>query len=108
MKKISLQVEPGICGFSCKIEASQINKHLAKIDISESGCKQIQGLSSYINELTTQDLFTPHTKNQVFKAVEKAGCHLSCPVPIAIVKACEVALDLALPKDVTIKFTNNT
>ncbi len=104
MKKVTLKIEPGICGFSCEISAFQLGKHLARIEINESDCEQIQGVNMTINELTTQDLFTPLTKNRIFKAAEAAGCHLSCPVPAAIVKAAEVALELALPKDVTITF----
>lgn len=43
------------------------------------------------------------TKKFIFLAAQKAGCHLSRPVPVAIVKASEVVLGLALPKDVSLQ-----
>ena len=33
-----------------------------------------------------------------------SGCHLSCAIPAAIIKVAEVALELALPQEVHIKF----
>ncbi len=46
----------------------------------------------------------PVTRNPVYIAAQQSGCHPSCPVPGAIVKAAEVALELALPGDAIIRF----
>ncbi len=104
MDNVSLSVKPGICGFDCMIKAQESGKRIASIEIAESDCTMIQKLSRNISEISMQDLFVPLTKNPIFIAAEQAGCHLACPVPVAIVKACEVTLGLAVKKDVSILF----
>lgn len=70
----------------------------------ESECGQIQQLGSCLERLSMKDLFLPHTKNPVFLCAETARCHLACPIPMSVIKAAEVALGLALPKDATLTF----
>ena len=105
VKQVSLDVMPGICGFTCKIRAASPDKQSAAIEIVESGCTMVNELASEVKELTMQDIFTPLTQNRVFQSAEKAKCHLACPVPVAVVKAAEAAMILALPEDVSISFT---
>ena len=104
MEIINISVEPGICGFCCQVQAWQQNKHSASVKITGSECELIQKLAENIKEVTLHDIFTSHTRNPVFKAAELAGCHLTCPVPVAVLKAAEVALELALPKNASISF----
>ncbi len=105
MKKIVVSVNPGICGFSCQVIATRTSKRAAAVEIIGSECEMINDLAAHLTEITIKDLFKPHTKNLIFNCTEQAHCHLCCPVPIAIIKASEVALELALPKDVLIQFT---
>jgi hypothetical protein len=107
METIRILVEPGICGFSCQVEAKQKDKHNAIVEITGSECELIQKLVGSLKEVTLSTIFTPHTKNPVFKAAELAGCHLTCPVPVAVLKAAEVALELALPKKASISFVQH-
>jgi hypothetical protein len=58
--------------------------------------------------ISLRDLFLPMPRNPAYIAAEKSGCHPSCAVPTAILKAVEVALGVALPKEVRIKFKNET
>ena len=104
MEKVTVSVNPGICGFVCKVTATRQSRRVATVEIAGSGCKMINKLSESLPEITLVDLFKPHTKNEIFKNTEQARCHLCCPVPIAIIKASEVVLELALPQDVTIDF----
>ena len=97
-------IEPGVCGFCCQVEARQLDKQRALIEITSSQCELIQKLARNIKEVTLHDVFTRQTINPVFRAAEKAGCHLTCPVPVAVLKAAEVALELALPRKVSISF----
>lgn len=104
MARTVVKVNPGICGFECKISAWLSGKKSVRIDITESHCTMIQKIAVQIHEVSLHDLYSPLTGNMIFKAVEQAGCHLACPVPVAIVKAAEAALGLALPKDAAIFF----
>ena len=104
MERIRIFVEPGICGFSCHVEARRLDKHRASVEVIGSECELIQEMAENLQEITLNDIFVPHTKNPVFKAAERGGCHLTCPVPVALLKAAEVALELALPRDACIRF----
>ena len=54
--------------------------------------------------MTLKELFMPVTRNPVYIAAEQSGCHPSCPIPAAALKAVEVAMEMALPRDVSIRF----
>ena len=103
-KPVWVSVRPGICGFPCRIEARKKGKYTVLLGIEGSECKHIKRLSGLISELTVRGLFAPLTRNPVFLSAQSAGCHPSCPVPLAMLKAAEVAMEMALPKDVVITF----
>jgi hypothetical protein len=107
LKKVRIAVEPGICGFSCIIEGWQKGKQAAGLRILDSECEMIQKLSNRFEEMTLKDFFVPVTKNPIFLAAEQAGCHLACPVPVAMVKVMEISLGLAVPRDVFIRFLDD-
>jgi len=98
--------DPGICGFSCTIIAQKAGPRMVNVEIIGSECKQIQRLANGLNEMTLKALFKPLTRNPVYIAAEKSGCHPSCAIPAAVLKAVEVALDMALPREVCISFKN--
>jgi hypothetical protein len=97
-------VDPGICGFPCVIKARKTGAREVSLKISGSECEQIQKIAERLTTLSIKELFTPLSRNPVYASAEKSGCHLSCAIPVAVIKAAEVALDLALPQDAHIKF----
>ncbi len=101
---IRVEAEPGICGFPCVIEARKKGPRAVSLKITGSECEHIKRLSENVVEMGLRDLFKPITKNPVYVSAQQAGCHPSCPVPVAVLKAAEVAMDMALPRDVRIKF----
>ncbi len=103
-KVIRVTAEPGICGFPCVIEARRTGRYTVSVKIEGSECKHGQRLSGLVQKMTMKQLFAPVTRNPVFLSAQKAGCHPSCPIPVAILKAVEVAMDMALPRDAVIKF----
>jgi hypothetical protein len=103
-KDVCVRVDPGICGFPCVIKAGKMDARTVALEISGSDCRQIKKLSERLARISLKDLFTPISRNPVYTVTEKSGCHLSCPVPVAVIKAAEVALGMALPKEVHIRF----
>jgi hypothetical protein len=97
-------VNAGICGFTCRIKAWKIDKRTVGLEISESECQQIQDFSELLSQLSLNEVFMPITRNLVYLAAEKSGCHPSCPTPAAVLKAAEVAMEMALPRDASIRF----
>lgn len=105
---VSLNVDTGICGFPCRVKAWKTGKQAVGMEITGTDCEMVQKYSVTLDEITMKDLFLPLTRNPIFIAAEKACCHNACPVPSAVVKAAEVALGLALKKDVTVRFDDGS
>ncbi len=105
---VYVRVDPGICGFPCTIKAQKLDNRTVTVEINDSECKQIKRLSTRLTEMSLKELFMPLSRNPVYIAAEKSGCHPSCAIPAAVIKAVEVALGMALPREVRIKFTNET
>ena len=105
-KDVCVTVNPGICGFPCIIKAGKMDSRMVALEISGSDCGQIKKLSERLARLSLKDIFAPISRNPVYALTEKSGCHLSCPVPMAVIKAAEVAFGLALPREVQIRFVS--
>lgn len=101
---VSLQLEAGICGFSCEIQACRVDKGTCRFTIEECGCEHLQRVAHELETLSIQELFLPLDRNPVYRAVQRAGCHAACPIAAALIKAAEVAFGLALPAPVRIDF----
>ena len=102
--RVRVSVDPGICGFPCVVEAERVRKRVARVTINHSACEQIKKLADLLEEIPLKDMFAPFSRNPIFMAAEQAGCHPACPVPLAVLKALEVAMDMALPGEVCIRF----
>jgi hypothetical protein len=99
----TMVVDPGICGFQSEVEVKK--KERRKVDVNlYSECPQLVQLNEMLDSLDVRDIFMPPMRNIVFTLSEKAGCHASCPVPLAILKCAEVEMELALPRDVILTF----
>jgi hypothetical protein len=102
MCKVS--IDPGICGFECEVEVRKQNNRKADVTI-RSECPQLIELNAMLDSLDLRDVLMPPGNNIVFNLSEKANCHASCPVPLAILKCAEVEMGLAIPRDVSMNFT---
>ena len=99
-----MTVAPGVCGFTCLVRVSRSDKKHVAIRIDDSECGQIKRLSEKLDTLTLRELFAPLTRNPVYLAAEKSGCHASCVIPAAVLKTAEVAMGMAVAKDVRFRF----
>ena len=99
-----IAVDPGACGFTCVIRAQQIDKRSVAIEIAESECQQINKLSGRLETVSLRELFMPLTQNPVYKAAQACGCHASCTIPAAVLKAAEVAMGMAVARPVRFSF----
>lgn len=102
--EVCVEVDPGICGFSCMIHVLRSEPRQVEIEIRGSECQQIRLLSAKMGRISLRDLFKPMTRNPVFIAAEASRCHTTCIIPPAVLKAVEAALEMALPKAVHIRF----
>jgi hypothetical protein len=98
-----LVIDPGICGFQCEVEVKKQERRKVGVSIY-SECPQLLKLNGMLGSLDFRDIFMSPKRNIVFTLSEKAGCHASCPVPLAVLKCAEVEMGLALPRDVIMNF----
>ena len=102
-----VQVFAGICGFSTTIEATNDGHRRVSLTI-ESECEAVQRLAA---KLTQVDCFREVTFSGAgpltLRLASECLLHASCPVPVGIIKAVEVAGGLALPADVSIKVSKD-
>jgi hypothetical protein len=101
------KVDPGICGFPCIVKAQKKGARTVSIEISGSECEQIKKLSELVQDMSLMELFKPITRNPVMISAQKSGCHTSCAIPLAILKTVEVAMEMALPRDVKLEVSKN-
>ena len=97
-------VNPGVCGFRCTIHAGKTGKKRVAVTILDSHCEQVQKMSQWSEEISMADLFKPFTRNPVLIWAKQARCHTTCLIPFAILKAVEVEMGMAIPKDAGIEF----
>ena len=99
-----LAVDPGACGFTCVIRIRSLDKRSVSVVIDGSECKQIKSLGERLNQLSLRELFMPLTQNPVYQAAQASGCHASCAIPCAVIKAVEVAMGMAVAREVRFNF----
>lgn len=101
---VKVNVNPGVCGFRCVVRAEKGEAREVALKVNASECKQVQRLAALVTKLSLRDLFAPVVRNPIFVSAAQAGCHASCPIPLAMIKAAEAAMEMALPRNVLIEF----
>lgn len=105
-----VKVKAGSCGFVTCIKAAKENRREVRLSV-ESDCASVCDLGFILEELGSlamKDVISTHqAKNQVLRAAAETLPHSACPVPVALLKAAEVALGLNIPKSVTIEFQDD-
>jgi hypothetical protein len=103
----TVKITAGACGFVTRVKANKGEKRTVCIEM-KSNCESVDDLAFILEQMgplgLKEIMSTNPEKNRVFQlAVEKLP-HSACPVPVAIIKAAEVALGLNVPSSVSIEF----
>jgi len=102
-----VRISAGACGFEARVTALRNGKGSVRIEL-ESNCESVEDLGIMLEQLGALEikdfLSTGEKKNRVMQLTADALPHSACPVPIAIIKAAEVELDLNVPCPVFIEF----
>ena len=99
-------VDPGICGFTTTVEVTRMSSRKVGITIT-SECEKVSELGTQLREVDWSDALS---LRETVWSTNPRECltHITCPVPLAILKAIEVEIGAALPKDVVIRFEGTT
>jgi hypothetical protein len=96
-------VEAGICGFTSTIEVSKLSAKRVRVDIT-SDCEMVSKLGEQLHDIELRNVLKLPENPLLCESAHHYIRHVACPVPIAILKAVEVEVGLALAKDVVIHF----
>ncbi|MCC7360623.1 MAG: hypothetical protein IT317_14175 [Anaerolineales bacterium] len=103
-----LEVFAGVCGHSAVIEVVKVDGAHVQVTL-HSPCDQITAMNPELARLQWKGpghvVFKRLTESLVYQSAARHIRHTACPIPAAILKAIEVEVGLALPQDVTIRFT---
>lgn len=100
-----VEVFSGICGFTTHIEVEDQDDYMASCTI-KSECPNLKKVAAILdgNPINVMDELFKKGESKVFLSCQSILPHVSCPAPAAILKALEVGVGLALPKDASVKF----
>ena len=96
-------VKSGICGFISTIDVERAADESIKVVIT-SGCEMVTELGKSLTEIEEREIHKNHIDSEIYKCASRCKLHVTCPVPMAVLKAIEVEAELALPRDVVMLF----
>lgn len=102
-----VRIEAGICGLVTIVSASKEGLDSVNINL-ESDCPKVIRFYQDITSIDMMGILSTGQDNPVLNTAVKYKLHPSCPVPVGVLKAAEVAIGIALPKDAVIKFTRSS
>jgi hypothetical protein len=104
-----VEVYAGVCGHSALIDVTKVDDAHVQVVIT-SACDQITAMNPDLTRIQWKgrghEVFKRMTESAVYQSAVKHIRHTACPIPTAILKAIEVEVGIALPKDVTITFSS--
>lgn len=99
------KVYAGACGFTTVIKVVKIDKMKVKVHVI-SACQDVRKLNEDFAEVDcAKGVFGSMVDSYIYKAASAKLKNSDCPVPCAIIKAIQVELGGAIPKDVSIKIS---
>ena len=104
MSDVKVTVDAGVCKFVTVIRAIGQDDFMSAKLIIESNCPNVKKLAAALDIVDAVEAVSSRIiDNAIMNKCSEFISHPACPVPCALIKACEVAADLGLKKDVTIK-----
>ena len=103
----SAVIRSGICGFTTRATAHCEDAVHVTLNI-ESDCSNYQNVAEQLHEVDVfQELFVDKFEGTVWRVCARYSSHVSCPVPVGLLKLIEVAAGLALPQTASIEIRSS-
>jgi hypothetical protein len=108
--KAKAKVEPGICNFAVLVRAIAEDSQNVTFEFKTT-CDTIKEFAERISKITPINAIQSlsPTENPIMETARellmKKGCCEACVFPAATLKVMQVATNLALPEDVSLKIT---
>ena len=103
MADVTVTVDAGVCRFKTVITAV-MDDEMNIVYKVKSECPKVREVGKTLRPFGLFEVMAmPFTDNAVYKEFADKLEHVACPVPSGMIKAAEVAGDMALKKDVIIR-----
>lgn len=101
---VKARVFAGVCGFTSVVRVDKIDKMRVKVEIV-SACQDLRTMNPEMESIDcSRGVFGKMNESLIYVIASRKLKHPDCPVPCAIIKAIQVELGGAIPKDVVISF----
>jgi len=102
--QIKAKVEPGVCGFVADIEAEVRDYQFVTLKVN-SARENIIKIAGLLKEFDVYNEIKDGFNGEFYKIIQEnlKGCCSGCAVQIGMFKSMQVAVNVALPRDVSIK-----
>ena len=105
---VSAVIKSGVCGFTVRATAHCDDGTHVALQI-DSDCPNQQKVAAELHEVDAfRELFADKRDGVVWSTCARHSPHISCPVPVGLLKLVEVAAGLALPQTVSIEIRPST
>jgi hypothetical protein len=100
-----IKVFPGPCGFEATITATVDGEYRVRMSV-DSKCPAVKAMAKELEVLTLNDIIGKEGfgRSRPFTAAAETLAHAACPVLTGFLKAAEVEMGLAVPRNVTMEF----
>lgn len=102
------EIHAGVCGYTTTVKATALSRREVEVSL-QSDCPDICALAGTLTKVDAyKEISCRGGITSIINNGLKHCAHAACPVPVGIVKAVEVAAKLALPKDVSIRVSDES
>lgn len=99
-----LRISAGACGYTAVIKVQALDRKKIHINII-TACRMLQSLNEELGVIDwTTGVFDRFCDSIIYRTAHEKLKHTDCPIPMAIIKAIQVEIKGAVPKDVVLKF----
>ncbi len=99
---------PGNCGLKTELQFRADPRKQITVQGS-SACPQVTGMLDALGPVDGYaEVFSSFDTSRVYRLAGEHLRHVSCPVPVALLKGIEASAGLALPQDICIRMEKNT
>jgi hypothetical protein len=106
MQMAKARVQAGACGFTVDVTVTRLDNRRVRVTL-DTPCEKVTAMETELQALRClgreHEVFLPFDRSIIYEAATKHSLHTACPVPAAILKAIEVELGIAVPRDVVIE-----
>jgi hypothetical protein len=105
---VNVRIDAGVCGFITQIAAHSEDNQNVTLEIT-STCPHVTNAAPGLTSVDAYtEIFTKPAATRTYEALSPHLPHVACPVYAGVLKAIEAAAGLALPRDSSIVFVEDS